>query len=838
MTLMCRNIASTIAASVICLACAAATANDEITAVPRVEPTGEFTQYQSNRAPLAPSRLVELPFCAVRPAGWLKKQLELQADGFHGHLTEIAAFLKKKDNAWLDPKERAGNHGWEEVPYWLKGYIGAAYLLKNKRMIDESQIWIEGALKSQQPDGWFGPGKGRTGAATNLKGREDLWPNMIMLFCLQTYYDCTGDARVIDLMRKYFKYLEALPEEKFLIGYWPSMRGGDQLYSILWLYNRTGDKWLLDLARKTHKKTARWDEDVINWHNVNIAQAFREPAVYGVFTRNPSDFAATERDWTKVRAMYGQVPGGMFGPADENARPGYNGPRQAVETCGMVEEMLSDEILTAITGEPAWGDRCENVAFNSLPAALTADFKALRYLTAPNQPESDHMSKSPGIQNGGPMYCMDPHDHRCCQHNCGHGWPYLTAHLWYASPGDGLAAMFYAPCEADVKVAGGATVHIVEKTRYPFDEKIELTIDPSAAVRFPLYLRIPAWCGGAKIAINGQEKTVELPAGKIARIEREWKPGDKLMLTLPMQVRVKFWNDNRGFASVDRGPLTFSVNIKERYQREGGTDEWPAWDLYPDSHWNYGLVLDGENTTEKIEVHLRDWPASDQPFSQDTTPVTLTVRAKRIDSWRLDRKHLVKELIDSPVKSSAAVETITLVPMGGARLRITAIPDESAMVRPRTTGLPRRATTSRPKLRTATTPTRPTRSATRSRREEARTMNRSRGSPGGTIAGLGGRVVGSPPAQAAAGGIVTRGLLVRRHRQKALAASLRPGSCSTRTTASGSRSTGYPLSGSAGNTASIATSSTGLRSQRSLRLPCVWKCSCKTSFPAACCAFA
>src|SRR5262249_35973386 len=162
-----------------------------------------------------------------------------------------------------------------------------------------------------------------------------------------------------------------VPEERFLVGYWPSRRGGDQLYSIFWLYNRTGDKWLLDLAQKTHRRTARWDTGLIDRHNVNIAQGFREPATFALLSRKDDDVTASEGVWAEVRAKFGQVPGGMFG-ADENARDGYSGPRQAIETCGMVEEMLSDELLIAMTGNPAWAERCENVAFNSLPAAFTA----------------------------------------------------------------------------------------------------------------------------------------------------------------------------------------------------------------------------------------------------------------------------------------------------------------------------------------------------------------------------------------------------------------------------------------------------------------------------------
>jgi DUF1680 family protein len=643
-----------------------------VNVVETVDPAPGFTLYVANRAPLAPSRLVELPFGAVKPEGWLRKQLQLQADGFHGHLTEISGFLQKDKNAWLD-RQGTGEHGWEEVPYWLKGFIGCAYLLENRRMIDEARVWIEGALTSQQPDGWFGPGAERTGQATNLKGRDDLWPNMIMLFCLQTYYDRSGDRRVIELMTRYFHYLAAVPESKFLVGYWPSMRGGDQLYSILWLYNRTGDSWLLDLARKTHRRTARWDKDVINWHNVNMAQAFREPASFAQVSSSPSDLAASERDWRKVRALYGQVPGGMFG-GDENCRPGFNGPRQAIETCGMVEEMLSDEILLAATGNAVWADRCENVAFNSYPASMTADLKSLRYLTAPNQPQSDHASKAPGIQNDGNMYQMDPYSHRCCQHNCGHGWPYLTAHLWYAAPGDGLAAMLYAPCEVCAKVAGGHEVRIVETTRYPFDEKIELAFSLGSPERFPLLLRIPGWCEGARIFINGEEDSTALPPGRLARIDREWREGDKLALMLPMKVHVRIWRSNRGFASVDRGPLSYSVAIREAYSRSGGTDDWPAWDIYSASPWNYGLVLGKGDPAAGIGVARGQWPADDQPFRAEDVPVRLTAWAKRIPNWGLDRRGLVQELIESPVRSSEPQELITLIPMGAARLRITAFP--------------------------------------------------------------------------------------------------------------------------------------------------------------------
>src|SRR5688500_2394822 len=170
-------------------------------------------------------------------------------------------------------------------------------------------------------------------------------------------------------------------------------------------------------------------------------------------------------------SIYGQVPGGMFG-ADENARDRYIGPRQGAETCSMVELMFSHEILLGITGNALWADRCEEIAFNSLPSAMTADLKALHYLTAPNQVQLDRRGKAPMIENGGDMFSYTPYEqYRCCQHNVAFGWPYFAEHLWMATADNGLAATLYAECSVKAKVGDGTEVRIDEKTGYPFGDK-------------------------------------------------------------------------------------------------------------------------------------------------------------------------------------------------------------------------------------------------------------------------------------------------------------------------------------------------------------------------------
>jgi hypothetical protein len=141
--------------------------------------------YVSNRAPLQREYFEKLPVGSIKAGGWLKKVLELQRDGLTGNLGEISVWLSKTNNAWLN-KEGKGEYGWEELPYWLKGYANIGYMLGDKKIIAEAKFWIDAVLNNQRDNGDFGP------ARTN-KGNRDLWTNMPMLWCLQSYYDYSKD---------------------------------------------------------------------------------------------------------------------------------------------------------------------------------------------------------------------------------------------------------------------------------------------------------------------------------------------------------------------------------------------------------------------------------------------------------------------------------------------------------------------------------------------------------------------------------------------------------------------------------------------------------------------
>ena len=625
--------------------------------------------YISNRPPLAPSPLVKLPIGSIRPKGWLLSQLNLMRNGFTGRLPELSRFLRE-DSGWITLK----GPGWEEMPYWLKGYADLGYILKDPEIIATAKKWLDLAFRSQQEDGFFGP-------PDNRKNR-DLWPNMLVLSCLQSLYEATGDERVVPFVTRYFRFEHGLPPTDLLPESWQKLRGGENLESVYWLYNRTGEPFLLELARRIYERTADWETDIIsperdmNWevsrfyHGVNITMGIRYPAVVYQQTHDRRQLDRVEKNYNLLMDRYGQQPGGMFG-ADENIRPGYGDPRQGAETCSMVEFMHSHEALLKITGDTRHADRCEEIAFNSLPASMTPDLRALHYLTAPNLISCDSSGEH-DFQNGGTLVSYDPWSYRCCQHNVAFGWPYFAEHLWLATADNGLAAALYAPSEVTARVAGGAEVSISEDTAYPFGDTIDFTVRTSASVFFPLYLRIPDWADGAAISVNGGRLQDKLQPRVYAVISRDWRDGDRVRLEFSPRITAKAWKMMGNSISVRRGPLWFSLKIGEEWKRYGGTDVWPAYEVLATTPWNYGLVLNPDDPAATITLAEKKTPA-DQPFAPEAAPIILIARAKRLPQWKAQGK-MVGRIPPGPVISSERETQVTLIPMGCARLRIASFP--------------------------------------------------------------------------------------------------------------------------------------------------------------------
>jgi DUF1680 family protein len=523
---------------------------------------------------------------------------------------------------------------------------------------------------------------------------DDWWPRIVMLKALTQYQELTGDARVIPLMDRYFRYqLAELPRRP--LRDWGKFRWQDNLLSVVWLYNRTGSPYLLDLARLLHEQGHDWLAEYANFqytqkvteeflqlekgnglkdpalatHGVNNAQAIKTGPVWSLVSASDADRAAV---FTMLSALdrYHGLPNGMFS-CDEHFAG--RDPSQGSELCSVVESMFSLEQALAITGEAALGDRLERLAFNALPGAFTDDMWAHQYNQEPNQVECS-LHRKPWVSDGpeSNLFGLEP-NFGCCTANYHQGWPKFANSLWMMSgendsdAHDGLAAVAYAPCEVQTQIRGTA-VHIVEETGYPFRGAIRIAVNPATPLGFPLRLRIPAWAGGAAIRVNGEAQSMPQP-GSFASVDRTWRAGDRVELVFPMEPRVSRWFNNS--AAVERGPLVYSFPIGEDWVKLRDRGLTADWQVFPSSQWNYALLVDPESPAKSITVE--EAAVSDAPFTARHAPVRLSVKARKLPDWRAE-DGAANPVPRSPAGSGQPTETIALIPYAAAKLRITAFP--------------------------------------------------------------------------------------------------------------------------------------------------------------------
>jgi hypothetical protein len=399
-------------------------------------------------------------------------------------------------------------------------------------------------------------------------------------------------------------------------------------------------------------------------HGVNNGQAIKTGPAWSQVSGSQADRNAVSKMIAELNRYHG-LPNGMFS-CDEHLA-GLD-PSQGSELCTVVEYMFSLERSLAITGEASLGDRLEQLAFNALPGTFTDDMWAHQYNQEPNQVECS-LHRKPWTTDGpeSNLYGLEP-NFGCCTANFHQGWPKLTASLFMLPAAtDGLVAAVYAPCEVRT-VLGGVSVHVVEETSYPFHGSVRFIVNPASTVAFPFQFRIPAWAAGATIQVNSRTETAPAP-GTFARIEREWKPGDRVELAFPMTPRVS--RSFRNSIAIERGPLVFSYGVGENWVKLRDRGMSADWQVFPTTPWNYALNVDAEAPDKSIAVTESE--VGEGPFTSRNAPVRLSVKARKLDQWRAE-DGAANPLPQSPVVSDQPEETITLIPYAAAKLRITAFP--------------------------------------------------------------------------------------------------------------------------------------------------------------------
>ena len=623
------------------------------------------THYISNRKPLPETAFTFLPLGSVKPTGWLKKQLQIQADSLTGNLPKFWPDLGP-NSGWLG----GDGESWERGPYYMDGLVSLAYVLDDENLLAEVRKWLGWMLRSQDDSGHFGP-----------KSLDDWWPFGPALKALTQYQEATGDERVIPLMERFFAHMKReLPARR--LRDWAIFRWADTALGAIWLYNRNGDPELLDLARElmhqgynwTHHfgyfgyTRAQYEAFTLATHVVNNAMGLKSPAVAYELTGWDEHKQAAQQALDVLDAYHGAATG-VFGGDEHWAG---KDPSRGTELCAVVEYMFSLENLMQVLGDPAFGDRLEKIAYNALPGTFTADMWAHQYDQQPNQVQCT-VAKRPWTNNDDAnTFGVEP-NYGCCTANMHQGWPKFAANLWMATPDDGLAAVAYGPCSVTARVRGGIDVSIDVETDYPFDETVRMTVHTSAPVEFPLKLRIPAWAVGATINVSGfplrsnPETPFAVEPGAFAIIERTWQDGDVVEMILPMKVEVeRRYHDS---VTVRRGPLVYSLKIGEQWEKIKGEEPHADYAVYPTTPWNYGLAIDPENP--QVEVIKKS--VGDVVYGPEFAPIELKVKGRRVPEWGFV-DNSAGPLPHSPVESSEPIEELALIPYGCAKLRITEFP--------------------------------------------------------------------------------------------------------------------------------------------------------------------
>jgi hypothetical protein len=650
-------------------------------------------------------RFKSIPANAITPKGWLRQYLINQRNGLTGHL-ENAGYPFNTVGWAADsiPGNKSIEKWWpyEQNAYWVDGMMRCGLLLNDTSLLNKARKSIYYVLAHPDSTGFLGP--------KFLKPNDegDRWVYVVFFRAWMAEYEATRNPAILAAIKKHYLG-DRFPHA--------GVRESINAEIILWAYSESKDTALLNFAKEIYKNSNELNKNsmvsdagflkdgIVVEHGVTYLEKSKLGAILYLYTGDSTYLRPSIAAFKKLDKYHMLIDG--VNVSSEHIQ--IPTTQESHEICDISDYTWNISYLLKATGDAAYADKIERAAFNAAPGSVTKDFKALQYFSAPNQVVA---SRESFIRDGGGSmrYAPNPGT-ECCPGNVNRMMPNFAVNAWMTDGKGGLAAAMYAP--SSVTYAAGANnteVTIDEDTRYPFSDSISFAFHLKEKVKFNFYIRIPGWCSNARILINGAELNRQFVPGTYVPLQQEYKEGDKVTVVLPSSFQLTPGPENG--ISIERGPLLYSLKIQEDWkvdtQDERSTPDFPAYELFAGSPWNYALCVTKDSLQQQIKVVNNAY--SDNPWSIETAPVELKVPARLVKGWTLENKNEMKfenwgvkrnergkvtdwYVTDTRIKKgswwftpllpdaatlknglSQKVDTVTLVPYGCSKLRITVFP--------------------------------------------------------------------------------------------------------------------------------------------------------------------
>jgi uncharacterized protein len=629
-----------------------------------------------------------LPPGAVKPQGWLRTYLEREAEQLGSKLPEVSFPFNKA--YWAGEETAESWWPWEQKAYWIDGATRLALVTDDQPLMEKVRTCIDYTLAHAAENGYLGPK-----FIQDPKGDFHRWPHALFFRSLSALSDAqvlqgaSTSEEIVEAMRKHYVGDKA--------DYGTPTRNVINIESMLWCYQRSGDRRLLEMAETAWNGYTKVAGDAehgdlselrvyaatpINAHGVTYAEVSKQPAILYCYTGKEEYLKFAVAAQRRVFDHHMLIDGTPSTTEDYRTVTALD----SHETCDIADHAWAWGHLMMASGQGFWGDHVERAVFNAGMGAIRKDWKALQYFSCPNQFLATLNSDHNVMEHGGFLMAFQPNPGKegaCCGGNVHRIFSNYAIRMWMKSNDGGLAAVLYGPSNVTATVGRHAQeVEITQTTRYPFEEQIHLKIEAKEPVSFPLWLRIPEWCEAAHVAVNGATIASRGANGFVV-VDRRFAPGDVVTLTLPMRVRITNWP--QGGIGIERGPLVYSLPIETewtpRVEPKFTTAEYPSWEATAKSAWNYGIAVEPARLTQEVTVKNNARAAEQRDNPWEYPPIELMVPVRKIEDWKLQRNPEDPKRVFTPPlpemagrKISSKVEHVALAPYGSTHLRLTIFP--------------------------------------------------------------------------------------------------------------------------------------------------------------------